>query len=302
MTPLEEKRRRMERALRELLGDLSDKYRHKVVEAIAHYGSVTDVPESFWRTMAGSVNRQAAAEFQEFLRATYDATIEDLEKQRRGVSGWLWGALAAAALALVGFVANRTGLGSPPPPPEPPQPPASPEPEDEPNPRSRIDPILDEKIEQRAGEYGDKVADDYAEGVRKRLEDKIDGRRLVLRDLDPELAADEVIITVDDEMGPELIDLIVVTRSTEAQSETRRDAAADAARATGLPVEEYWVTQQDDRVCPICGPLHDQPSKVWEPTFPLGPPGHVNCRCDLRPVWTNQPATTETTPGGDAAA
>lgn len=40
-----------------------------------------------------------------------------------------------------------------------------------------------------------------------------------------------------------------------------------------------WSTRQDERVCPICGPLDGQPMKVWRRYFPDGPPAHDNCRC-----------------------
>lgn len=40
-----------------------------------------------------------------------------------------------------------------------------------------------------------------------------------------------------------------------------------------------WNTQEDERVCPICGPLDKQPYPKWRRRFPLGPPCHTNCRC-----------------------
>lgn len=49
----------------------------------------------------------------------------------------------------------------------------------------------------------------------------------------------------------------------------------------GVRMVRIWQTSHDERVCPICGPLHDQPEQVWAKQFPAGPPAHVNCRC-----WT----------------
>ncbi len=49
----------------------------------------------------------------------------------------------------------------------------------------------------------------------------------------------------------------------------------------GLDMERVWQTARDDRVCPVCGPLHQQPERVWADDHPNGPPAHVRCRC-----WT----------------
>jgi len=49
----------------------------------------------------------------------------------------------------------------------------------------------------------------------------------------------------------------------------------------GLRMTRIWQTAHDERVCPICGPLHDKQETVWAEQFPDGPPAHVNCRC-----WT----------------
>jgi hypothetical protein len=42
-----------------------------------------------------------------------------------------------------------------------------------------------------------------------------------------------------------------------------------------------WQTEEDGRVCPLCGPLNGKPAKDWIGQFPQGPPAHVNCRCWL---------------------
>lgn len=42
-----------------------------------------------------------------------------------------------------------------------------------------------------------------------------------------------------------------------------------------------WATQIDEKVCSICGPLDDTLQKVWEGSYPEGPPAHPNCRCEI---------------------
>ncbi|QDT41074.1 Phage Mu protein F like protein [Gimesia alba] len=64
------------------------------------------------------------------------------------------------------------------------------------------------------------------------------------------------------------------------------DAITHAGEATkqqaGLSSEEdTWWTEDDDRVCPICEPLHGQPRSVWAEKFPLGPKAHYKCRCRI---------------------
>lgn len=45
-----------------------------------------------------------------------------------------------------------------------------------------------------------------------------------------------------------------------------------------------WITERDDRVCPICRPLNKRPARDWDTLFPQGPPAHPNCRCHLEYV------------------
>ena len=44
-----------------------------------------------------------------------------------------------------------------------------------------------------------------------------------------------------------------------------------------------WETQEDERVCPECGPLD---GLVWEEGAGVMPPLHVNCRCERVYAWT----------------
>jgi len=49
-----------------------------------------------------------------------------------------------------------------------------------------------------------------------------------------------------------------------------------------------WMTSEDERVCPICGPMNEQPTSLKDPyLLPDGntvqhPPAHVSCRCTER--------------------
>lgn len=76
-----------------------------------------------------------------------------------------------------------------------------------------------------------------------------------------------------------------------AQTESQRAASAGRAALWKEFVEvgavdadtvvRIWVTMEDERVCDICGPLHEKEAKMGEP-FPGGyddPPAHPQCRC-----------------------
>lgn len=61
------------------------------------------------------------------------------------------------------------------------------------------------------------------------------------------------------------------------------------------PVEEVvvvyrWVTQEDGRVCPLCGPLD---GRVWEGDAGPWPPLHAGCRCERVAIdlarWSRRP-------------
>lgn len=84
---------------------------------------------------------------------------------------------------------------------------------------------------------------------------------------------------------------LLIQRATRI-ARTETVAAANAGRflswseadAQGLlPAgsQKRWKTAQDERVCPICGPLHNL-TIGWEEAFPTGgvmPDNHPNCRC-----------------------
>lgn len=96
-------------------------------------------------------------------------------------------------------------------------------------------------------------------------------------------------------------------RTIAATEATRVFASGnlEAWRATGVVTGKLWRTAVDERVCPICGPLHDTLVELdggWTfsqemldanpelaralsgPQTIMQPPAHVSCRCWLQPV------------------
>lgn len=58
----------------------------------------------------------------------------------------------------------------------------------------------------------------------------------------------------------------------------------EAGRAALIPdgLMGFWVTERDEKVCPICQPLDGQAEPNWRAVFAAGPPAHPNCRCYIR--------------------
>lgn len=79
--------------------------------------------------------------------------------------------------------------------------------------------------------------------------------------------------------GADRADQIGVTETTAAHSAAERGVVDLHNRFTGRILLAHWVTERDERVCPICRPLDGQPEYLWRERFVLGPPAHARCRC-----------------------
>lgn len=69
-------------------------------------------------------------------------------------------------------------------------------------------------------------------------------------------------------------EMISVTETTRAAVEGERAFVEYLQRESGLEMIPIWQTNNDERVCPICGPKHDKPITDGE-----YPPAHPRCRC-----------------------
>jgi len=74
---------------------------------------------------------------------------------------------------------------------------------------------------------------------------------------------------------------IAVTETTRAYAQAMNQYQKEIMEGAGIEMERVVVTNRDELVCPVCGPLDGQPEEVWADEFPDGPPFHTGCRCGL---------------------
>lgn len=75
------------------------------------------------------------------------------------------------------------------------------------------------------------------------------------------------------DFGPSRAANIAITETTRALAEGEHQYQSEL-EGLGLTTEGVWNTNQDDRVCAICGPNDGRPTSA------VGrPPGHPGCRC-----------------------
>lgn len=95
---------------------------------------------------------------------------------------------------------------------------------------------------------------------------------------------DDLVASDNDPYPESRAEMIAITETTQAINAGEL-AAATAWRVSFSPKVAYWITADDDRVCSICGPLHERRQDVWLAVQPVGPPAHPRCRCYLD--WRN---------------
>jgi len=78
-------------------------------------------------------------------------------------------------------------------------------------------------------------------------------------------------------------DVVAITEITRAQSRGRLAAMA-ILEELGIRTLAVWETALDERVCPLCGPNHNQDERFWGENYPEGPPVHPRCRCQIQVV------------------
>jgi hypothetical protein len=74
---------------------------------------------------------------------------------------------------------------------------------------------------------------------------------------------------------------IGTTETTRTVSAAEEDAIRWIEEMTGKVLNGTWYTENDARVCEMCGPLHATGPEVYSVVSESGPPAHPRCRCWL---------------------
>lgn len=80
--------------------------------------------------------------------------------------------------------------------------------------------------------------------------------------------------------GPVRAEMIAATETTRAYAQGNLIAYQDS----GVVKKWQWQTARDERVCPVCGPLHGKEAPLGESFDGVSFPAHVKCRCWALPV------------------
>lgn len=100
--------------------------------------------------------------------------------------------------------------------------------------------------------------------------------------------------------GKQRATLIASTEVTRAYAQANKIAY----HASGVVEQVEWRTARDERVCPVCGPLHTKHAPIdtgFEQIDGGFPPAHPHCRCWIVPVVSTQHLHTDTVDDGDGA-
>lgn len=127
-----------------------------------------------------------------------------------------------------------------------------------------------------ARRYGYRLVSDLVDTTRQRLQ------REIAQFIQNQETLGDLIERVEDVFSPARAELIAVTEVTRAFAEGNRAAWQES----GVVQQREWRTNNDELVCPICGPLANTVAPLDSPFEGGidGPPAHPRCRCWVVPV------------------
>lgn len=97
------------------------------------------------------------------------------------------------------------------------------------------------------------------------------------------LTSKELARRLEPQFGAVRSEMIAVTETTRAAVEGERAYVQELVKETGREMVPIWLTANDDRVCPVCGPRNEKP--ITNGQFP---PAHPRCRCGVGWEWPKE--------------
>lgn len=91
----------------------------------------------------------------------------------------------------------------------------------------------------------------------------------------PGMSRDDLIGVLRGGFGARRAELIAITASTDAAARAV-DSYQALLKDAGIQMEAVWNTANDDRTCPVCGPLNGRAQSEWGA---VDIPAHIRCRC-----------------------
>lgn len=150
--------------------------------------------------------------------------------------------------------------------------------------------------EQYAKARAASIAANVADSARKHLDQvAADDWAKVGQDAKDVITKTKVLADAIKMIGPIAAARIAVTETTAAQS---AGGEAGIAATVGLSNEDEWRIHPEKSMtgtCKICRPYDGRPRRIWSIDFPMGPPCHANCNCEI--VYANVPGAGVVVPG-----
>lgn len=103
----------------------------------------------------------------------------------------------------------------------------------------------------------------------------------------------EQALALWDGVNPDQLDALLGPIFSEVRAETIgvNEAVAGisignllAWQAYGIIDEVVWITQEDEKVCPVCRPRHNMVVTLEEAIAGFSPPAHPRCRCHMEAI------------------
>lgn len=261
MQTLDDIRARGEADLQKLLADLDARHRKILLDAIAKYGNVHDVPESIWRTIEDDLRNKAAAVLLLLVADSDDWTADQIARQGVRTNALTTEQMSAYAIAAAGH-ADEMATGA----------------------TTALRNRLTRKVQdsQLTGPGG--IGQLTEDGIAQAIDDVLtSGRRTTI-------AVDQATAAISrGQIG---------ARDRALDEDGLATMGGDGAVAgigQRVSIRLIWNTHPEltkTGPCPRCAPLDNQPEEVWSLVFPEGPgrDAHENCACSLRVQVVAAPA------------
>lgn len=131
--------------------------------------------------------------------------------------------------------------------------------------------LINERAARWAREYSYELVSGITDKTRRALQEQVSGF------FEDQRTLGDLYESIGQLFSPVRAEMIAITETTRASVQGEL-AFAEELGKLGLRTTQIWQTNNDDLVCPICGPLNQKrQGDDWQ----TPPPAHPRCRCWL---------------------